>query len=164
VTVVTSPSTNSATTPAVRHFLHWGQVVVEGEGARLATIVGSCVAVCLWEGRSRVGGMNHYLLPEAPHVRDLPNPWSYGDLALPELHAKMLAVGASAHGLSARIYGGASITQADDQGGPGSRNVDLARGWLGSHGIPIVAHEVGGRHGRKIVFDTATGGVTVSTL
>jgi chemotaxis protein CheD len=147
------------------HFLHWGQIVVDAQGARLATIVGSCVAVCLWDAARRLGGMNHYLLPDSPRVRSqVDKPWSYGELALPQLLERLTALGASPATLAAKVFGGAAITTVDDHGGPGARNAALARTWLGEHGIAIVAHDLGGRRGRKLVFDTATGEVAVRLL
>jgi chemotaxis protein CheD len=146
-------------------FLHWGQLVVDAQGARLATIVGSCVAVCLWDRTRRLGGMNHYLLPDAPHVRAaVDKPWSYGELALPKLLEQLTALGASSPTLTAKVFGGAAITGGDDHAGPGVRNAALARSWLAAHGIAIVSADLGGRRGRKLVFDTATGEVTVRLL
>ncbi len=148
-----------------RRFLHWGQLVVEAGGGPLSTIVGSCVAVCLWDGARQVGGMNHYLLPDAPHVEPpLSKPWSYGELALPELLRQMVAAGAVTCTLVAKVFGGAAITSAEGPGGPGARNAALARSWLAERNIPIVAHDLGGRRGRRLVFDTTTGDVTLRLL
>jgi len=160
--------TNNGSAPAVAsplHFLHWGQIVVDAGGARLATIVGSCVAVCLWDARRRAGGMNHYLLPDAPRLRSrVEKPWSYGELALPQLLEQLSALGASPPSLTAKVFGGAAITSTDDRSGPGARNAALARAWLGECGIEIAAEDLGGRRGRKVVFDTASGEVTVRLL
>jgi chemotaxis protein CheD len=159
-----SPPKTRTLAPAL-HFLHWGQVVVDADGARLVTVVGSCIAVCLWDRSRRVGGMNHYLLPEAPHVRTkIDKPWSYGELALPELLSQMTALGPRPHELVARVFGGAAITGRDEHGGPGPRNVRLARTWLAEHAIAVVQEDLGGRRGRKLSFDTRTGEVTVQLL
>jgi chemotaxis protein CheD len=148
-----------------RTFLHWGQLAVAGAGAQLVTIVGSCVAVCLWDPGRRLGGMNHYLLPEAPRVpQPVAKPWSYGELALPELLAQLVAAGASPLAVTAKVFGGAAISRGEDQGGPGPRNAAFARRWLGERRIPIVAHDLGGRRGRKLVFDVGSGDTTVGVL
>jgi chemotaxis protein CheD len=146
-------------------FLHWGQIVVDTGGARLATIVGSCVAVCLWDATLRAGGMNHYLLPDAPRVKSqIDKPWSYGELALPQLLERLSALGSSPRALTAKVFGGAAITGGDERGGPGARNAALARTWLAERGIAIAAEDLGGRRGRKLVFDTASGEVSVRAL
>jgi chemotaxis protein CheD len=153
-----------AAAPQLR-FLHWGQIVVERGGARLATIVGSCVAVCLWDAGRRAGGMNHYLLPDAPRVSSrVDKPWSYGELALPQLLEQLIGLGASPATLTAKLFGGAAINSGDDRDGPGARNAALARSWLAARGIAVVAEDLGGRRGRKVVFDTATGDVAVRLL
>jgi chemotaxis protein CheD len=140
-------------------------VVVDTDGARLVTIVGSCVAVCLWHRAQRLGGMNHYLLPEAPRVRaKIDKPWSYGELALPELLAQVNARGARTPELVARVYGGAAITSGDEHGGPGPRNAALARAWLAERGVTVAQEELGGRRGRKLDFDTHSGEVRVQLL
>jgi chemotaxis protein CheD len=153
-----------ASSSAQRIFLHWGQIAVAGAGAQLTTIVGSCIAVCLWAPGRRLGGMNHYLLPKAPPGGDrLAKPWSYGELAMPELLARMVAAGASPPDITARVFGGAAITQ-HDLAGPGAGNAALACEWLGAHRIPIVTREVGGRRGRKVLFEVDSGASTVSLL
>jgi chemotaxis protein CheD len=151
--------------PPRLHFLHWGQLVVDAEGGRLVTIVGSCIAVCLWDRVRQVGGMNHYLLPEAPHVRaKVDKPWSYGELALPELLAQMKALGTRPPELVAQVFGGAAITSGDEQSGPGPRNAALARSWLAEQRIAVVHQDLGGRRGRKLHFDTRSGEITVHLL
>ena len=147
-----------------RIFLHWGQIAVAGTGAQLTTVVGSCIAVCLWAPSRRIGGMNHYLLPKAPAAGDrLAKPWSYGELAMPELLARLVAAGASPREITARVFGGAAITQ-HDLGGPGAGNAALACDWLDTHHIPIVTREVGGGRGRKVTFEVDGGTSTVSLL
>jgi chemotaxis protein CheD len=148
-----------------RHFLHWGQLVVDASGASLVTIVGSCVAVCLWDSAHRVGGMSHYLLPEAPLAQARPaKPWSYGDLALPELMRQLEAIGSAPSFITARVFGGAAIANRNDTRGPGARNAAFARDWLAGRGIKVVAQDLGGRRGRNLVFDTDTGEVAVRAL
>jgi chemotaxis protein CheD len=148
-----------------RRFLHLGQVLVDAGGCRLATIVGSCVAVCMWDATRRLGGMNHFLLPDAPHVGSpLARPWSYGELAMPALVERLVALGSSPRALTAKLFGGATLSKTVDAAGPGARNGAFARGWLAEHRIPIVAEDVGGGRGRKVLFDTGNGDVTVLTL
>jgi chemotaxis protein CheD len=148
-----------------RRFLHLGQIIADAGGCRLSTIVGSCVAVCMWDSVRRVGGMNHFLLPDAPHVAaPVTRPWSYGELAMPALVAQLVALGASPRGLTAKLFGGAALTRSADPAAPGARNGAFARGWLAERGIPVAAEDVGGSRGRKVLFDTGSGDVTVLTL
>ena len=64
---------NDSTVTERRHFLYPGQIFVSREAITISTILGSCAAVCLWDSRRKIGGMNHYLLPEgAADGRNLP--------------------------------------------------------------------------------------------
>lgn len=145
-------------------YLHPGQLFVTREPMQITTIVGSCVALCLWDRRSGVGGMNHYLLPY----------WStntnastrFGNVAIEHLIREILALGGSKENLQGKLFGGACINQAlkAKYMDLGSKNVEVALDLLSSEGIPIVAKDVGGESGRKIIFDTFGGIVFVKRL
>ncbi|MFZ0296511.1 MAG: chemotaxis protein CheD [Candidatus Sulfotelmatobacter sp.] len=138
-----------------RHFLYPGQVFVTREPMTISTILGSCAAVCLWDRHKRVGGMNHYLLPEGQ--AEGPNRLRYGNVANPELLREVLALGCEVRNLQAKIFGGSSAFAVDMSQSVGTRNVDLAESFLRSAGIPIVEREVSGKHGRRLVFQVADG-------
>lgn len=135
----------------VAHTLHPGEWAVERERP-LATLLGSCVAVCLFDPRLRCGGMNHFLLPSGPTSRaDDPDIVLAGDFAMEVLVNALLARGASKRRLVAKVFGGANVTLSGEF--PiGERNARFARDWLAREGIPLLAHDLGGRWPRKIVF------------
>ena len=119
----------------------------------LSTILGSCVAVCLWDDRARIGGMNHFLLPtgqgaDVGHVR-------YGVNAMEILVNELLKGGADRRGLQAKIFGGArmSANLADI----GSSNARFAEDFLANEDIPLVSHSTGGTLARRVVFHPVTG-------
>jgi chemotaxis protein CheD len=140
-----------------RHFLYPGQIFVTREITAISTILGSCAAVCLWDHSAKIGGMNHYLLPEGPE--DSPNRLRYGNVANPELLQKMLALGCEVKDLQAKIFGGASAFSPDPTLALGMKNVALAEEFLKRAGIPIIAKDVVGKHGRKLTFHTGDGSV-----
>jgi chemotaxis protein CheD len=141
-----------------RHFLYPGQVFVTCDPITISTILGSCAAVCLWDRHKRVGGMNHYLLPEGQN--EGPNRLRYGNVANPELLKQILALGCEVKNLQAKIFGGSSAFAVDLASSVGARNVDLAESFLRSAGIPVVEREVSGKHGRRLVFQI-TDGITM---
>jgi len=148
--------------PPVVH-LHPGQIFVGDEPASVMTILGSCVAVCLWDPLVRVAGINHYLLPSMPlsSNRDA----RYGNTAMERLIGDVLSRGASKHRLVAKIFGGANVILAFEPKKPiGMQNVEMAREVLARHGIEVAAEESGGRRGRKLHFETGTGVVRVKEL
>jgi chemotaxis protein CheD len=160
------PGGGTGGTGAVEHptlFLHAGQILVTAGPQRIATIVGSCVSVCLWEPRRRHGGINHFLLPSPPapcHSSSL-RPLSYGELAMPELIQRLCELGGRPGDLQAKVFGG---SEAFGGRGPGSRNVIVALDLLAQWGIPLSALDVAGSRGRKLIFDTSDGSVLVRRL
>ncbi len=145
-----------------RHFLYPGQVFVTSDPITISTILGSCAAVCLWDSHKRAGGMNHYLLPEG--LGEGPNRLRYGNVANPELLNQVLALGCEIRNLQAKIFGGSSAFAVDLSQSVGSRNVELAEGFLRSAGIPVVDREVSGKHGRRLNFQIIDGVTTIKNF
>lgn len=148
----------SAESKGPRHFLYPGQVFVSADPICISTILGSCAAVCLWDRHKKAGGLNHYLLPEAPD--DGPNRLRYGSFANPELLRQVLSLGCEVRNLQAKIFGGSSAFGPDLSRALGTRNVQLAEDFLRSEGIPVVEKDVSGKRGRRLVFQVFDG-VTV---
>jgi chemotaxis protein CheD len=138
--------------------------VSAGAPRTLTTILGSCVSVCLWDRRGRGGGMNHYLLPS--RRPDSPRTARYGDIAIPALVTKLVALGADRADLRAKVFGGAHVLPL---GAPGARtlggdNVLVAFSLLRAEGIHVVSEDVGGTRGRKLAFNTVDGTALVWRL
>jgi chemotaxis protein CheD len=148
---------------AKKHFLHSGMLFAHNDKYLVTTILGSCVSVCLWDPLIKVGGLNHYLLPNW-NGEGLSTP-KYGNIAIPKLIQLMLKLGSKRNKLQAKIFGGASLVM-NSRGllNVGERNIILARDMLESENIPIINLDVGGRFGRKIIYDTETGSVLLKTI
>ena len=121
----------------------------------LVTILGSCVATCLWDEGAGVGGMNHFLLPGDPDDRN--GNLRYGVNSMELLINAMLQQGARRSDLRAKVFGGAKMTKGNNE--IGKNNSEFAFWFLGEEGIPCVAHCIGGTMGRKIRFRPSTGQV-----
>ena len=128
----------------------------------VTTILGSCVAVCLWDRHRRVGGMNHFVLP---HCRDaVPTP-RYGDVAVTRLLAELERLGCQRTDMRAKLFGGAAVLPIGEQADTvGAQNVDVALQVLRAHDIPLVARRTGGQHGLFLRFHTEAGRVMVREL
>jgi chemotaxis protein CheD len=130
----------------------------------ISTVLGSCVAVSLWSRRLECGGMNHYLLPRGAAMGGESSA-RFGETALDLLLARMQALGAHAHELEARVYGGASVVPTlTSTAHLGEQNVEVARRFLGELRIPVVDECVLGRSARRVIFDIATGDARVVRL
>lgn len=136
-------------------YLHAGQLLVSPEPCRITTILGSCVAVCLWDPAVHVGGLIHFILPNWAG-EGISSP-KFGNVAIETLRTELVRLGGRL--LRARVYGGACLSDAMFNGGAhlGQRNADFALEMLASLRIPVVEHDTGGRRGRKLIFHTDTG-------
>jgi chemotaxis protein CheD len=146
-------------------YLHAGHVLVSRDPCRVTTVLGSCVAVGIWDPANGVGGINHFLLPHCPPTG--PASPRFGDVALRALIDDVIAAGGHRRALRAKLFGGACVLHAFRQGGGwhlGSKNVDVARRLLLEEGIPIVAEDVEGTRGRKLIFQTHDGAAWVRSL
>ncbi|HSC59227.1 MAG TPA: chemotaxis protein CheD [Gemmatimonadales bacterium] len=145
-------------------FVHTGDVFVSATSTVASTILGSCVAVCLWDARAGVGGINHFLLPW--EVENGISSTRYGNVATRALIARLEALGSRRTQLLAKVFGGASVldTATPAADALGARNVAFAERALAEAGIPIVSRDVGGTRGRKLYFRTDDGSAWVRKL
>ncbi|HKB79793.1 MAG TPA: chemotaxis protein CheD [Thermoanaerobaculia bacterium] len=145
-------------------YLFPGQIFTSGESILVSTILGSCVAVCLWDPETGVGGINHFLLPLNP-LRGGADA-RYGNTAMPRLLEGMLERGASARRLMAKVVGGASVITglSVSRRSIGEQNVIVAREFLRTLDIPVAGDQTGGRRGRKLLFDTGSGNAYVKEI
>jgi chemotaxis protein CheD len=143
-----------------KHFLFPGTIFAEPLEYQISTVLGSCVAVCLWDQVTRRGGMNHIMLP-LWNGEGLATP-KYGNIAMEKLLAKVLFIGCRREYLVAKVFGGANVSGTGlELFMIGDRNITLAFQMLDEFGIPVVAKDVGGRVGRKIIMNSETGTVLV---
>lgn len=127
----------------------------------ISTLLGSCVAVCLYDETVPVGGMNHFMLPSMKRRADNADVDSVlsGDYAMEVLLNGLLAQGAARHRLKAKAFGGGTIISGNAADGIGKRNAEFARSWLERERIPIVSSDFLGPWSRKVLFVPATGDV-----
>ena len=141
-----------------RHYLYPGTIFVHRQSHLVTTVLGSCVAVCLWNQTAQLGGINHYLLP-LWNGEGLPTP-KYGNVAITKLVEKVRAYSSPGDKLIAKVFGGASMWEkAEGLLAVGQRNIDFALETLESLRIPIVSSDLGGNQGRKVIFNSGDGTV-----
>ena len=138
------------------HFLYPSTLFASREPVVVNTILGSCVAVCLFDTYLQFGGINHYMLPFW-NGQGLASP-KFGNIAIEKLLEKMQALGSSQNNLIAKVFGGGNIIEATTaQFMIGDRNIAVAMDMLKEMRIQVVSQSVGGNLGIKIQFDTSTG-------
>jgi chemotaxis protein CheD len=123
----------------------------------ITTLLGSCVAVCLYDSRLRLAGMNHFLLPSrAKTAGDDTDVILAGDYSMEVLLNTMLGKGAAKQRLVAKAFGGGTIVTSILMA-IGQRNAEFAQEWLDREDIPLTAKDFGGAWSRKVIF-TPDGG------
>ncbi|MBP0481393.1 chemotaxis protein CheD [Sagittula salina] len=130
-------------------------MISEDPSAVLTTVLGSCIAVCLFDATRGIGGMNHFLLPsregaEGENVR-------YGAYAMELLINGMLKQGADRSRIQAKMFGGASMM--GNLRDIGASNAAFAKAFLADEEIPCVAESTGGNSARRIRFWPTSGRV-----
>ena len=156
------PQTNAASTRRIT--VLQGQVRVSGDArVELGTVLGSCVAACLFDPVAQVGGMNHFLLAEPPASHD-PGEVDvhYGVYLMELLINEMLAQGAIKQRIRAHLYGGANLRAG--MAPIGSANAAFARTFLDQEGIPLLREDLRGTCARHVDFRPATGQVRCRTV
>jgi chemotaxis protein CheD len=142
-----------------RRYLQPGQLIVATLPTAVTTILGSCIAVCLWEPQRSIGGMNHFMLPigsAGPR---------FGPAAMEQLLEKMRGAGARLPLLRAKVFGGACMfAEMQSSAHLGQKNADVALEFLKRRGIEIVQTDVGGNRGRKLIFHTDEGTTWLNSI
>lgn len=136
--------------------------VSAGPRVEFTTVLGSCVATCLFDPQEEVGGMNHFLLAEPP-ASVAPGDFDehYGVYLMEMLINEMLAHGASKSRLRAHLYGGANLNSGLAR--IGTRNAEFARQFLANERITVVREDLGGTNARRVDFRPARGQVRCRT-
>jgi chemotaxis protein CheD len=148
--------------------IHPGEYFATKEDTIVSTVLGSCIAVGVFDPQARAGGLNHFMLPGEYGKSDLtrsPNA-KYGMFAMELLINELMKLGASRGELRAKVFGGGSVLHFS--GGavnkiPGS-NIDFAFEYLAKEKIPVLASDVGGTEPRKILFFARTGKVLLKRI
>ncbi|RLF04074.1 MAG: chemotaxis protein CheD [Thermoprotei archaeon] len=142
-----------------------GELAVARNPLVLTTVVGSCIAVILYDYQNKVGGLAHVILPKPKLNRygryEENEAGKYASTAIPFLLQRMIQAGADKERIVAGIIGGASILPLLGNLNVGQRNIDATCEILSQKGIPIIIKDVGGNSGRVVFFDIKAGVVTV---
>ena len=127
----------------------------------IATLLGSCVGVCLFDTGLPIGGMNHFMLPQMGGGQNAKEDILLaGDACMEALLNALLARGAARHRIKAKAFGGGTIIETSGQSlAIGQRNAEFTRDWLEREGIPLVASDFLGPWSRKVLLVPQNGDV-----
>lgn len=137
-------------------------VVLVRSPERVRTILGSCVGVAICDRTVKLGGLAHVILPASNEGSG--DPGKFADTAVDLLLEQLVSEGAEKLRLAAKIAGGAAMFGDDHPDSLGRRNVEAVLQRLAKHAIRMAGSAVGGRKGRRMVLDPATGDVQVEVI
>jgi len=125
----------------------------------LVTVLGSCVAACIRDPRTGIGGMNHFMLPkgDAGSWGDELQSARYGNFAMEKLINEMLKRGGSRADLEIKVFGGGNVIESNSA--IGSKNAEFVLHFLANEGLGCAAQDLGGQFPRRIQYSPATGKV-----
>ena len=139
-----------------------GEYFVFNEDLLIMTTLGSCIATCLWDRNARIGGMNHFLLPD--NAGGSGDSGRYGSFAMEVLINEMLKMGASRSTLEAKVFGGGAVMSGMSSLNVGERNTSFVLDYLKAERIPVVSKDVLDVYPRKVCFFPHTGKAMVKRL
>jgi chemotaxis protein CheD len=136
-----------------------GEYFVHDEDLLIMTTLGSCIAACLWDRHARVGGMNHFMLPEGAGESG-----RYGSYAMELLINEMMKRGASRMTMEAKVFGGGQVVAGMNSMNVGERNTNFVIDYLKTERIPIMSKDVLDVYPRKVCFLPASGKAMIKRL
>ncbi len=132
-----------------------GEFYISNSEESIATVLGSCIAVCLYDTKNLIGGMNHFMLPGDFRDEDIFKSKSgrYGMFAMEKLINAMLKKGGKKENFIAKVFGGAHVLNfRKTDGNIPDANISFVKTYLAFEEIKIISSDLGGNIGRKIIF------------
>jgi chemotaxis protein CheD len=142
-----------------------GEYYITAENMVLTTVLGSCVSACVRDSTAGVGGMNHFMLPDAdPISRKTAAALRYGPYAMEVLLNELFKAGAKRERLEAKVFGGGAVLANMSMLNIGDRNADFVLRYLQMAQVRVAAQDLRGELPRRINYFPGTGKVTVKKL
>lgn len=143
-----------------------GEYYVTGKDMLIVTVLGSCVAACIRDTQSGIGGLNHFMLPDGGTDENNPASTSarYGSYAMEILINHITKLGARRANLEAKVFGGGNVLPGLTVANVGERNAEFVLGFLHTEKIRVVAQDLVDVFPRKVYYFPASGKVMVKKL
>lgn len=154
-----------------------GEYYVSNNNEVISTLLGSCISVCLYDEINGIGGMNHFMLPNAPSNRFINDNYEfdeiflnsstlrYGAHSMELIINEIIKIGGEKQYLKSKVFGGGNVMLHNYKTKTiGEQNIDFIFGYLKAENIKVVSHDVGGNTGRKLFFDTKNNSVYIRKI
>jgi chemotaxis protein CheD len=138
--------------------------VTQSSDEMIVTVLGSCVAACIRDPVARVGGMNHFMLPENEIGAwgEASSSLRYGNFAMERLINDILKLGGRRSRFEIKLFGGANVLSIGAS--IGRKNCEFIEAYLAAEGLPITAQHLYGEHPRRVHYFPGTGKVFMLEL
>ena len=137
-----------------------GEYFVTQEDLLIVTVLGSCIAACIWDSHARVGGMNHFMLPDG----DAEGGGRYGSYAMEVLINELMKKGARRETMQAKVFGGGQVMHSFTSMNVGERNTRFVLDYLHTERIPVISQDVLDIYPRKVCYFPHSGKAMVKRL
>ncbi|HVZ37463.1 MAG TPA: chemotaxis protein CheD [Polyangiaceae bacterium] len=145
--------------------LHIGGVYAADHDVVVRTVLGSCIAACLYDPVARVGGMNHFMLPTADGSTGHADQTRYGSHAMEVLIGAVQRLGGRRDRLQAKVFGGGHVLQtAPAANSVPARNIAFIERFIRDEKLQLVSQDLGGFLARRVHFYPYTGRALVKRL
>ncbi|EPJ46930.1 MAG: hypothetical protein OFPII_16480 [Osedax symbiont Rs1] len=139
-----------------------GDFCVTNQEVVLTTVLGSCIAVCIYDPSMGYGGMNHFMLPKLTGDFDRDKPLRYGLFAMEQLINQLWKSGCKKHNLKLKVIGGGRMI--DGFSDIGKLNIEFIEQYVKDEKLDLIASDLGGDYARKLAFFPATGRLLVNRI
>ncbi len=143
-----------------------GDYYASSDNIMIVTVLGSCVAACIRDKHTGIGGMNHFMLPEGASGQGVWGSSSarYGAYAMEMLINHVLKLGAKRNQLEAKLFGGGAVVKHLKSSNVGEKNAKFSLDYLETEGIPVVSSDLLDIYPRRVYFFPQTGKVLVKKM
>jgi chemotaxis protein CheD len=135
---------------------------VTRDNVMLATILGSCVSACIRDPITKIGGMNHFLLPGEDSSNQNSDSARYGVFAMESLINGILKEGGRKERLEVKVFGGGNVI--NNSARIGSKNAEFIRTFLQKEGFSISSEDLEGDYPRRIHYYPVSGKLMMRQL
>ncbi len=140
-----------------------GEYYANNKDEHIATVLGSCISACIRDDTCGFGGMNHFMLPKGQDEGSgISESAMYGGFAMESLLNELFKNGARREHLEIKLFGGGNVIKSSSK--VGLRNIEFVRGFLLAEGLSVIGEDVGGDHGRSLVYSPTTGRALIKAL
>jgi chemotaxis protein CheD len=153
-------------------FLQPGEIHFSETSAQVTTILGSCLAVTMWEPNLKIGAICHALLPSCPNSekcsRECPDQFKYVECTIAWMIEKFQERAIKRSTIECKVFGGGDMfppsVEDEKRLSVGKQNVKMALRILKMEGLRVVAQDLEGTIGRKIIFNSENGQVLMKRI